>query len=83
MSYYSSRDWFRTVGWGNVPKRYRKETKLYAVTIEPFPSEGVEYVYEKMNYSVNNPPPVKTFANREDAEQEASKWNTGVVVEFS
>ena len=80
---YTSREWFRTVGWGSVPKKYRREPTLYAVTIEPFPQEGIEYVYEEMNYAVNNPPPVKTFINRKDAEKEAKKWNTGAVVEYS
>tara|TARA_B100001564_G_C20065532_1_gene413909 strand:+ start:91 stop:345 length:255 start_codon:yes stop_codon:yes gene_type:complete len=78
---YTERDWFRTVGIGKVPDEYKRKT--YAVVIEPFPMEGVEYVYEKNSYPVQNPPPVKTFHTKEDAEKEASKWNTGVVVEYS
>ena len=53
----------------------------YNVMIEPF-DEGLEYVCET---DTNSWPTVggkpKVFNTKEEAEIEASKWNTGVVVE--
>ena len=52
----------------------------YNVMIEPF-DEGIEYVCET---DTNSWPTVggkpKVFNTKEEAEIEANKWNTGVVV---
>ena len=52
----------------------------YNVMIEPF-DEGLEYVCET---DTNSWPTVggkpKVFNTKEEAENEAKKWNTGVVV---
>jgi hypothetical protein len=52
----------------------------YAVMFEPFPMEGFEYVCRtdgKTWYTNGNP---KVFDTKKEAEIEANKWNTGVVV---
>ena len=53
---------------------------LYAVVIEPF-DDGTEYVKEGSVWS--NETPVKLFDTKEAAQEEAAKWNTGKVVEWS
>jgi len=52
----------------------------YAVLIEAF--EG-EWDYVRVESNWNYTTPVKTFTNKEDAEKEAKKWNTGQVVPYS
>ena len=56
--------------------------KYYAVVFEPFEVDGLEYVKEGDN-SWAADSPIKTFATMEQAQIEASKWNTGEVVELS
>tara|TARA_Y100001938_G_scaffold11441_1_gene14227 strand:+ start:34 stop:207 length:174 start_codon:yes stop_codon:yes gene_type:complete len=53
----------------------------YAVMIEPF--EVFEYVkYGRDNmWTVDTP--VKVFDTKEEAQEEADKWNTGEVVEWT
>ena len=53
----------------------------YAVMIEPF--EGFEYIKEGCGsmWTVNTP--VKLFDTKEEAQEEADKWNTGEVVEWT
>ena len=53
---------------------------LYAIVIEPF-DDGTEYVKEGSVWS--NETPVKLFDTKEAAQEEAAKWNTGKVVEWS
>ena len=53
---------------------------LYAIVIEPF-DDGTEYVKEGSVWSVETP--VKLFDTKEAAEEEAKRWNTGKVVEWS
>jgi|TARA_R100001460_G_scaffold42341_1_gene78451 hypothetical protein len=53
---------------------------LYAIVIEPF-DDGTEYVKEGSIWSVETP--VKLFDTKEAAEEEAKRWNTGKVVEWS
>ena len=54
----------------------------YAVMIEPF-DEGFEYVCKTKNSTGMWPTwgEPKIFNTKEEAEIEASKWNTGVIVE--
>ncbi len=52
---------------------------LYAVIIEPF-DDGTEYVKEGSMWTVKRH---KTFDTKEAAEEEAKRWNTGKVVEWS
>ena len=53
----------------------------YAVMFEPFPLEGQQYVRETSDGgSWAEEDSVKTFNTKEEAEKEAKKWNTGVVV---
>ena len=49
----------------------------YAVLIEAF--EG-EWDYVRVESNWNYATPIKIFDNKEDAEEEAKKWNTGEVV---
>mgnify|MGYP004230788971 CR=1 FL=1 len=54
----------------------------YRVMIEPF-DEGFEYVCETNengSWKTNNNP--KTYNTKEDAEEAAKKWNTGIVVKY-
>ena len=53
----------------------------YAVMFEPFEFEGYEYVCktDESSWPPNGNPTI--FNTKEEAEIEASKWNTGVVVE--
>jgi len=53
---------------------------LYAIVIEPF-DDGTEYVKEGSIWSVETP--IKLFDTKEAAEEEAKRWNTGKVVEWS
>ena len=53
---------------------------LYAIVIEPF-DDGTEYVKEGAIWSVETP--IKLFDTKEAAEEEAKRWNTGKVVEWS
>ena len=57
-------------------------TKVYAVMFEPFEVDGLEYVKQGCGAMWTEKSPVKTFATMEQAQIEASKWNTGQVVEF-
>jgi hypothetical protein len=53
----------------------------YAVMFEPFEFEGHQYVREAIDggsWSDRDSP--KTFNTKEEAEKEAKKWNTGLVV---
>ena len=57
---------------------------MYAVWINIDTSEW-DYVRESQTedlqgWSCNDP--IKTFTNKEDADKEASRWNTGEVVEY-
>ena len=52
----------------------------YAVLIEAF--EG-EWDYVRVESNWNYATPIKVFDNKEDAEKEANKWNTGQVVTYS
>ena len=54
-------------------------TKVYAVMFEPFEFDGLEYVKEG-GKSWTEHSPIKTFNTMEQAQIEASKWNTGQVV---
>ncbi len=54
-------------------------SKVFAVMFEPFEVDGLEYVKEGDN-SWAADSPIKTFATMEQAQIEASKWNTGQVV---
>ena len=54
-------------------------TKVYAVMFEPFEVDGLEYVKEG-GKSWTEKSPVETFNTMEQAQIEASKWNTGQVV---
>ena len=56
---------------------------IYAVWIEAFEGEW-DYVRQtnESNYW-NDGSPVKLFDTKESAEEEARKWNTGRVVEYS
>ena len=54
---------------------------IYAVWIEIDKGEW-DYVREPKNGSWNDSSPVKLFDTEEAAEQEASRWNTGQVVEY-
>tara|TARA_B100001063_G_scaffold82354_1_gene76750 strand:+ start:3633 stop:3806 length:174 start_codon:yes stop_codon:yes gene_type:complete len=53
---------------------------LYAIVIEPF-DDGTEYVKEGSMWTVETP--IKLFDTKEAAEEEAKRWNTGKVVEWS
>ena len=53
---------------------------LYAIVIEHV-DDGTEYVKEGSMWS--NETPVKLFDTKEAAPEEAAKWNTGKVVEWS
>ena len=57
-------------------------TKVYAVMFEPFEVDGLEYVKEGEK-SWTEQSPVKTFNTMEQAQIEASKWNTGQVVLYA
>ena len=53
----------------------------YAVMFEPFEFEGHQYVRETSDGgSWAEEDSVKTFNTKEEAEMEAKKWNTGLVV---
>lgn len=52
-------------------------SNCYAVMIEAF--EG-EWDYVRVESNWNYATPIKIFDNKEDAEKEANKWNTGEVV---
>lgn len=52
---------------------------MYAVWIE---IDKGEYTYVKKGTVWAWDTPVKTFKSKEDAEREASKWNSGKVVEY-
>ena len=54
-------------------------TKIYAVVFEPFEVDGLEYVKEGGLVWTDNSP-IKTFNTMEEAQIEASKWNTGQVI---
>ena len=57
-------------------------TKVYAVMFEPFEVDGLEYVKQGCGAMWTEKSPVKTFATMEQAQIEASKWNTGQVVVY-
>lgn len=55
---------------------------LYAVWIEKDKGE-YDYVRERVNnFSWSDDSPVMVFDTKEAAQEEASKWNTGQVVEY-
>tara|TARA_R100001591_G_scaffold77230_1_gene84783 strand:- start:111 stop:284 length:174 start_codon:yes stop_codon:yes gene_type:complete len=54
----------------------------YAVVFEPFEVEGLEYVKQGCGAMWTEDSPIKVFDTKEQAEQEAAKWNTGKVVEY-
>ena len=55
---------------------------LYAVWIEKDKGE-YDYVRERENnFSWSDDSPVMVFDTKETAQEEASKWNTGQVVEY-
>ena len=55
-------------------------TKVYAVMFEPFEVDGLEYVKQGCGSMWTVDSPIKTFNTMEQAQIEASKWNTGQVV---
>jgi len=54
----------------------------YAVMFTPFDLEDTEYVKQGCGSMWDDKSPVKVFDTREEAEQEAAKWNTGEVVQY-
>tara|TARA_B100000035_G_scaffold295727_1_gene287090 strand:- start:204 stop:380 length:177 start_codon:yes stop_codon:yes gene_type:complete len=52
----------------------------YAVWIEKDKGE-YDYVRERKNNSWSDDSPIMVFDTKEAAQEEADKWNTGVVVE--
>ena len=52
----------------------------YAVWIEKDKGE-YDYVRERKNNSWSDDSPIMVFDTKETAQEEADKWNTGVVVE--
>lgn len=58
-------------------QKYRTTGHRWAILFEPFPDEGFEYVREGNPWTANSP--IKIFNNRDDAEEEKRKWNTGIV----
>jgi len=54
----------------------------YAVMFTPFDQEDTEYVKQGCGSMWDDKSPVKVFDTREEAEQEAAKWNTGEVVQY-
>ena len=54
---------------------------IYAVWIEKDTNE-YDYVRERKNNSWSDESPVMLFDTKETAQEEADKWNTGVVVEY-
>tara|TARA_R100001594_G_scaffold133638_2_gene174447 strand:- start:1131 stop:1352 length:222 start_codon:yes stop_codon:yes gene_type:complete len=52
----------------------------WVVMFEPFDDEGFEYVRIGKVWDMNTP--IKVFTNRDEAEKEKRKWNTGVVTEW-
>ena len=75
MVRYTQRQWDRTVGWGKVPKEYDMKVG-YAVMWKPF--EEWEYITENGQSDGE----VKLFLDKESAEIEAKKHNTGRVVVY-
>lgn len=61
-------------------KRMEEELKQYAVMIDV--DGDWMYVPANANMFYNFPKP-KIFSNKEDAETEAARWNTGVVVDYN
>ena len=57
--------------------------KVYAVMFEPFEVDGLEYVKQGCGSMWTEKSPVKTFNTMEQAQIEASKWNTGQVVLYT
>ena len=78
---------FSTSVMGKIQRQtYRRENErmMYAVWINIDTSEW-DYVRESQTedmqgWSCNDP--IKTFTSKEDADKEASRWNTGEVVEY-
>ena len=81
MVRYTERQWDRTVGYGKVPKEYSVRTydmkQGYAVMWKPF--EEWEYITENGQSDGE----VKLFLDKESAEIEANKHNTGRVVVYA
>ena len=55
---------------------------IYAVWIEQDKGE-YDYVRERKGNSWNDKSPVMIFDTKEAAQEEADRWNTGQVVEYS
>ena len=55
---------------------------IYAVWIEQDKGE-YDYVRERKGNSWNDKSPVMLFDTKEAAQEEADRWNTGQVVEYS
>ena len=75
MVRYTQRQWDRTVGWGKVPREYDMK-QGYAVMWKPF--EEWEYITENGQSDGE----VMLFLDRDSAEIEANKHNTGRVVVY-
>tara|TARA_Y100001938_G_scaffold133635_1_gene193223 strand:- start:46 stop:240 length:195 start_codon:yes stop_codon:yes gene_type:complete len=57
----------------------------YAVMFEPFKEDGLIYVRKgcaSMWDMWTEQSPIKVFDTRQDAQKEADKWNTGIIVEY-